>query len=422
MKINRLRLNPTVEQASTLREMGKRVSILWNVANYACRQALFAGQTIPSYFTLYDTFHTHPAFRALPNDIAHETLKKLAEAWKSWRRLRRQWQAGGVDDKPGLPRYRKHQDGMHPTNYVPIKCARSYRVTGTTVAVTLPTDLRQGRLTMAYRGTVRYAGRGRRAEIRCTSRRHGEMTYSVQDTPRPPRAWPGIAGVDLGMRILASVSTPGVEQALHFGGREVLKDFEYWSAKIARHQQELAHRRRKTSRQLVRLYARRRLRLQHAICAMARRLVFWCRRHRVGHVLIGWPKRILLETTANAKWQRLRHNLWNFDAVATRLEQTLTRAGIQVERIGERGTSSHCPRCGSANVVRYPRHVLRCKDCRFRCHSDQAGSRNMIRQRYPEAHWAWDEASQTPDTRRWTRHRWVDVSNPAVPSAGQRAA
>jgi putative transposase len=422
MKTNRLRLYPTPEQADTLREMGQRVSALWNVANYACRQALFARQKVPTYFTLYDTFRAHPAFRALPNDMAHETLKKLSEAWKSWRQLVRLWKAGTVADKPGLPRYRKHSDGTRLANYLPIKCERSYRVTGKTVAMTLPTDLRQGRLSIAYRGTVRYTGRGRRAEIRSTSRRHWEMTYSVQGDNNTCRPWTGVAGIDLGIRVLASVSVAGVEEALHFVGREVVKDFEYWTAKIATHQRELAHRQRKTSRRLKRLYATRGTRLRHAICAMARRIVFWCRRHRVGQVVIGWPKGILLETTANAKWQRLRHTLWSFDAVATRLADTLRRAGMSVARVGERGTSSHCPRCDSANVSRRPRHVLRCRDCQFRCHSDQAGSRNLLRQTYPDLSWARAEAAPRPETRRWQYHRWVDVENPATAVAGLRAA
>jgi putative transposase len=43
----------------------------------------------------------------LPSDIAQEVIRKLAEAWKSFRALRKDHMAGTLKQKPGLPRYRK---------------------------------------------------------------------------------------------------------------------------------------------------------------------------------------------------------------------------------------------------------------------------------------------------------------------------
>ena len=126
-----------------------------------------------------------------------------------------------------------------------------------------------------------------------------------------------------------------------------------------------ATRGKKTSRRLQRYYRLRRLRLAHAIDAMAKRIASVCRRHKVGEVAIGWPKGILLETTAQAKWQRLRHGFRSFDTVATRVAQAWQRVGIHTKRVGERGTSGLCQTCGSAAVVRAPRHVLRCHGCRL---------------------------------------------------------
>jgi transposase len=76
---------------------------------------------------------------------------------------------------------------------------------------------------------------------------------------------------------------------------------------------------------------------------MATRIAVVCRRQKVGEVVISWPKGILVETTANTKWQRLRHSFWSFDMMATRLAQALQRVGIPTARVDERGTSSHCP-------------------------------------------------------------------------------
>jgi len=163
-----------------------------------------------------------------------------------------------VDAKPGLPRYCKRGDGTRPTDFIPIKCDRSYRVNGRTVEVTLPKDVSVRRLVMGYRGTQRYCGPGCRAEIWYDAGRdRWYLTYAVEVPLPPPRPWTRRAGIDLGVRILASVSIEGIAQAVHFHGRELLKDFRYWQRQIARHRQELSQRPKAlcTSKRLRRLYA-----------------------------------------------------------------------------------------------------------------------------------------------------------------------
>ena len=49
---------------------------------------------------------------------------------------------------------------------------------------------------------------------------------------------------------------------------------------------------------------------------MATRIAAVCQRQKVGEVVIDWSKGILVETTANAQWQRLRHSFWSFEAGA----------------------------------------------------------------------------------------------------------
>jgi hypothetical protein len=184
----------------------------------------------------------------------------------------------------------------------------------------------------------------------------------------------------------------------------------------------LATRAQKTSRRLLQYYYRCRLQLAHAIDTMATRIaaVYWPQ--NVGEVVIGWPKGILVETAANAKWQRLRHSFWSFDMMATRLAQALQRVGIPTARVDACGTSSHCPACDRAAVVRAPRHVLHCHDCHLHIHANQAASRNMIRQKHTQVSWDGLEASPRPHTFRWFRHRWCVVANPASKVAALAAA
>lgn len=100
-----------------------------------------------------------------------------------------------------------------------------------------------------------------------------------------------------------------------------------------------------------------------------------------------------------------------FDAASTILQAALERQGILVKRVGERGSSSTCPSCDSKDVTRYPRHVLSCKTCGLRLHSDQAGSRNILKFNKPGLSWDWAKAALKPDTRRWNQQRWEDASN-----------
>ena len=420
MKANRYRLIPDRDTERVLRLVGDRVSALWNAANYLCRRAFLDGEHVSGYSVLCEGLKEHDTYRALPSDIAQEVLKKLSEAWRSYFRLRSMWKSGELSGRPGLPNYRKDRtDGSRPWDFIPIKCERSYRVSARHIAVTLPADLRDangGRLEVPYLGLRRYTGKGKRAELRYDAARdRWYFHHAVQVPENRQRAWRRAAAVDLGVRNLLSLSVEGESRSIHFSGREVLKDFDYWGRRIAAHQRELSHRAagRRSSRRLRRLHARRRDRLTHAWEALSRRVAAALKLRRVGIVYIGWPKEIRCDADYGRKLNGRIHNFWSFDRVSRILAKHLRRAGIAVERVGERGTSSTCPVCGSRDVLRRPWSLLRCREqkCGAVVDSDQAGSRNILRQNKPTVEWDGAEAVPEPEVHRWNYHRWVDAPN-----------
>ena len=428
IRTNTLRLAPSREEAALLRLLGERVSRLWNAANYLCRQAFIGKKPIPSYATLcarlpveYET-----DYRALPSDIAQETLKKLAEAWKSFLALRKDWQAGRLKYKPGLPQYRKDsklKSEHRPFDFIPIKSARTYDVADT-FRLTLPADLRtKGRLSLKYVGCERYRGERKRAEVLWDkARQRWYVKYAVEVPDKVIVGSNRGAAIDLGVRIAASLSIEGVAQARHFSAREMLKDWDYWGRRIAHHMQELAGRGKKASHRLSLLYAQRAAHWRHAWQALAREVATTCRRQCLGTVYLGWPKGILEGKVYSAKWAGRIHNFWGFDAASRILQTALERQGILVKRVGERGSSSTCPSCGSKDVLRKPRHVLACRDCVCRIHSDQAGSRNILSFNHPESSWDAVKTTVKPDTQRWNKQRWVDASNRRAGDALRLAA
>jgi transposase len=416
IRTNTLRIAPSREEAATLRVLGERVSRLYHAGNYLCRKAFIAGKPVPSYATLCKRLPAEyeADYRALPSDVAQEVIKKLAEAWKSFRALRKAHAAGTLKQKPGLPRYRKNRDGTRPSGFIPIKSARSYAVTYT-VSIALPADLRsKGRLSMKYVGCERYRGVKKRAELLWDkARERWYLKYAVEVADKVIHGSNRGAAIDLGVRVAASLSIEGVGQARHFVAREMLKDWDYWGRRIAQHMQELAGRGRKSSRQLSELHAMRAARWRHAWQAIAREIATTCRRQCVGTVYIGWPKGIREERVYSKKWAARIHNFWGFDASSRILQAALERQGIMVKRVGERGSSSTCAvtSCASKKVTRKPRHILTCRTCDTTIHSDQAGSRNILAFNHPGTSWDAVKTTVRPDTLRWNRQRWVDAEN-----------
>jgi putative transposase len=427
MKANRYRLRPDRDTERTLRMVGDRVSALWNAANYSCRGAFLSSgkKRVPGYVALCDIFKRHGAYRALPSDVAQETLKKLSEAWGSYFEVRALWKAGQIETRPGLPKYRKDRTtGKRPMDLIPIKSDRSYRIDAHRISVTLPADLRRvdgGRLEIPYLGLRRYIGKGKRGELRYDGGR-GRWYFhqSVEAVDNRPKrsSWSKAAAIDLGIRNLVSLSVEGEHGAIHFSGREVLEDFDYWGRRIATHQKELSHRPKgeRSSKRLKRLYSKRRDRLTHAWEAIASRVVAALKLRKVGVVYIGWPKDIRREVSYGKKLNGRIHNFWSFDRASRILEKHLRRAGIAIERARERGTSSTCPCCDSENVVRRPWDTLRCEECGARMDSDVAGSRNILARNKPAVRWETPsgegaEAAPEPELLWWNKHRWRDVPN-----------
>lgn len=240
------------------------------------------------------------------------------------------------------------------------------------------------------------------------------MAWAVEVAERHPAGGDRVAAVDLGVRVSVSLSIEGEPQALHFEGREALKDWDHLGREIAREQQAIAGTRGKadderspSSRAISRLHQKRRLRVEHVLVCIAKEVAQACARAGVAKVYLGWPKGILRDVRyGTSKWAGRIHGFWSFARLLGLLEGALRKAGIEAVRVGERGSSSACPCCGSADVVRGPRWLLRCKGCGARVHSDQAGSFNIMGQNKPSVRWAGVEATPRTETLRWDRHCW----------------
>jgi putative transposase len=277
----------------TLMLIGNRVSALWNSADYLCRQVYFKGEKIPSYSRLCNILQGHKDYNALPTHIGQEVIKKLSKAWVSYLRLMRLYREGKLEEKPGLPRYRKDRmKGRRPCGWIPIKSKKAYSIKGDCFKMALPSDIRDGRLSIPYRGIIRYTGEYKTCDLKYDNATANWYAYVVVEAPEPERKErpDKYAASDLGARRPLALAIQGSSAHHIFSARELWKDFKYWTGKIALEQSRLSTQGLKTSRRLRQLYRMRRLRLRHSLEGIASKVTGLLKRHGVTQFKVGYPK------------------------------------------------------------------------------------------------------------------------------------
>ncbi len=411
-RINRYRVLCKALELRTLRILADRVSRLWNMAQFLARQRYLAGKPVPSYAELCATFQGHEVYKALPSDVAQETLKKVRESWEAYFETLRAYREGRVQNPPGLPGYWKdRRTGHRLLRCIPIKHPRSYRVADGVLEITLPPDLRspeERRLRLHVRGLRRWQGKEGRLELVWDSARHTWYASQSVDVERGPhRERPRkFAAIDRGARVPVALAVEGSQEAWVFRSRELWKDYQSLSCRIYRLQALLATREQHTSRKLRRLFSRRRERVLAAYRALARTVVRILRKAGVTDLLVGDLTGIR-EDMDFGRLNELVHNFWSFRELASALLDACERAGIRLHPVPEHGTSSHCAVCGKL-VVRPLRSRVQCP-AGHEIHADVNGALNLL-YREPEAR-ARAEGRPRWRTWRWNGHRWVPTES-----------
>jgi putative transposase len=407
-RVNIYRLLPDAAQQRLLRALGDRCAALWNVAQYQCRHACFAGERVPSYSDLCATLIGHAAYRALPSDIAQEVLKKVAESWKSSHATLSAHTHGTIKHKPSLPGYWKDRKTGHRLGKcIPIKCARAYRISAGALSLVMPADLAPGRLTLPLRGEPRWTGQPGRAEILYDAVRRRFYLHASVDVAESERAlradrW---AAIDPGARMTVAVAIEGTPDATLYRSRELWKDFRYWDRRIAALQSQLAPRGFHTSRRLRRCYQQRQARLQAGYRALARTVVDQLKRQHVTDVALE-DQTGIRDGLNFGRNNALIHNFWAFAKMANALEDACERADIRIHPVPRTdGASIHCALCAEPTAItRSLRSRVHCKNG-HRLHADTNAAWNLL-----ASH---SGTTLEPGVRaraagrpRWTTHRW----------------
>jgi putative transposase len=429
-RTNTVRLVPTREQRQILNLTADRCAALWNAVQYRCRQAFLKGELVPSYAKLCSEFKEHPAYKALPSDTGQEIVKKARKAWDSFFALLRLYRKGELENRPRLPGYWKdRKTGKREAKIIPVKSPRSYSLDAKVLSLTLPADMRQengDRLVLLTKGILRFAGVPKTLELKFDRIRKRWYARQVVEVPEPIRSPKPEkhAAADLGARVLLALAVEGLNHQLLFSGREVWKDFLYWTKQIAEEQSRLNKSGRKTSRRLRKLYQIRASRLKHAFIGLAAELVRILKRRRVTVLHVEDLTHIRDDMDFGPK-NLLVHNFWAFRMLLNLIETACGRAGIRVVADGTRDSLT-CAACGSP-VRRFARHKVLCRHCGCIWHADANAAAHILKVSGPSKGRGVEAVPRKPLSYRWDYHRWVSRSESAagtlfVASSGPKAA
>ena len=204
--------------------------------------------------------------------------------------------------------------------------------------------------------------------------------YPAGQEPDPGR----IVGVDLGIIHPYAVAGPDGEGLL-VSGRAIRAEHRMHLADTKARQKAVARRAPRPGQKGSRRWrhyrrrqrlaeARHRRRVRQAQHEAATAVIAWAVDRRIGTLAVGDPRGVLSLKAGRRHNQRTRD--WRIGHLITALKDKAEVAGISLQMVDERGTSSTCPACASRTPKPSGR-VLACPVCQFTGHRDLTAAANI---------------------------------------------
>jgi IS605 OrfB family transposase len=204
--------------------------------------------------------------------------------------------------------------------------------------------------------------------------------YPIGQEPDAAR----VAGVDLGIIHPYAVAGPG-GQALLVSGRAIRAENRMHLADRKGRRKAVARRAPKPGQRGSRRWrhyrrrqrlaeTRHRRRVRQAQHEAAATVIAWAVNRRVGLLAVGDPRGVLSIKAGRRHNQRTRD--WRIGHLIAVLKDKAEVAGISLQLVDERGTSSTCPACAS-RVPKPPGRVLACPACQFTGHRDLSAAASI---------------------------------------------
>jgi putative transposase len=172
----------------------------------------------------------------------------------------------------------------------------------------------------------------------------------------------------------------------------VLSDWWYWNGKIGKHQSNIEKNgKRKTSRQLRRLFRKRQKRFTQSINTIIARFAKNCWEKGVSEIVIGDITHIRENSRKKKKGRKANamiNNFWSFKYIYERLKITAENHGIKTRKKDEKYTSKTCSLCGKVHRNgRKHRGLYICKTHGVTMNADVNGVANIANPIFPKSYW-----------------------------------
>lgn len=381
-RANIFMLKPTEQQSEMLTYMGENSAVMWNKINYERRQKVFKKKKIKWEKNFYEDFSS-----TVGSALAQQIIRKNDEAWRSYFALLACKKQDKLPEYQNVkpPSYWKDRD-TQKRKIIIIERNEQYSIKGRFVYIPLSKKLKKiygisGRIKIRFMGKPKWKGSQGKMEIIYDSLKgkwHCYQSVSVKKPMHQPSK--NKAYVDLGVVNLITAITP--KSTLIYSGRNVLAEWWYWTNRIALHQSEIKKvNKKKTSKQMSKLYRIRKQRFRHAINAMIKDFANLCVKEGVSQVVVGDVKGIRESCKKGDKVKKTRtmiNNFWSFAFVRQRLKDKLAEFGIKVKFVDESYTSRTCPICRhKTKSNRKHRGLFVCKKCAYSQNADIVGAMNI---------------------------------------------
>jgi putative transposase len=355
-------------QGKKVARMADGCARLWNTLNYRRRQAFSQGDMS------WDSTVEYEAFKGVVGSAtAQQVIRKNDQAWKAFYQLLRMKREGRLPPhirRVRPPGYWKDRDGNRVLRII----VRNDCYTLKGKRLKLPFGIKA----KVY-GESCWEGKQGALEIRYDKQKGKWYAHQAVET-RPILLPTGgkRAYVDIGVKYPICGLIEGDTSAIAYSGASPLSDWWYHNRRIAGEKGRLETvNKRKTSKELRRLYRRRRLRFRQAVNEVVRDFVERCYFAGVSEIVAGDLTGIRENGGRwNSKSNEMVHNFWSHRYLTDRLRWTAENFGIKVRLDDEHGSSSRCPWCGSEEYVRRGR-LFKCKYCGIEAHRDVVGALNI---------------------------------------------
>jgi putative transposase len=303
---------------------------LYNAANYLVRQAFIHEGVYHNNAAVFHLIKGSPEYQALPRKVSNLVLKQLNQAWTAFFAAIKVWrkQPERFLGRPRLPAYKEKQ-GRNLLQY-------------DIQAISKPA-LAKGIVRPSQLGIEITTQQRHVRQLRFVPRKGyyvAEIVYEVDPTPAPNLDSNLVAGIDLGIDNLATITTNKRGfTPLVVNGRPLKSINQYYNKRRAELQSQLGGNRRR-SRQIDRLTTKRNRKVKDYLHKASRFIIDTLVGQGIGTIVVGrnanWKQAVNIGSRNNQNFVQIPHaQFWQMIQYKARL------VGIEV-MLQEESYTSKC--------------------------------------------------------------------------------